>query len=161
MHCVIILLMKGLKKKYPDFESFKNEDMVAIFTKEGLDRSKIWEVNQLKSVVLLNDGNYTFSSVDLPVELQFSCMYTSEVFDFDNDGDMDILFGGNQYNVVPEMGIYDGSYGIYLENQGDNKFMTYKDGAGFIVRGEIRDFIVDKNQLTVVRSRDTVQTFSF
>jgi hypothetical protein len=153
--------MKGLKKKYPDFESFKNEDMVAIFTKEGLDRSKIWEVNQLKSVVLLNDGNYTFSSVDLPVELQFSCMYTSEVFDFDNDGDMDILFGGNQYNVVPEMGIYDGSYGIYLENQGDNKFMTYKDGAGFIVRGEIRDFIVDKNQLTVVRSRDTVQTFSF
>ncbi|MFT4535554.1 MAG: hypothetical protein ACI9P5_002923 [Saprospiraceae bacterium] len=153
--------MKGLKKKYPDFESFKNEDMVAIFTEEGIDRSKIWEVNQLKSVILLNDGNYTFSSVDLPVELQFSCMYTSEVYDFDQDGDMDILFGGNQFSVVPEMGIYDGSFGIYLENQGDNKFVTYKDGAGFMVRGEIRDFIVDKNQLMVVRSRDTIQTFIF
>ena len=153
--------MKGLKKKYPDFESFKKEDMVAIFTKEGIDRSKIWEVNQLKSVVLLNDGNYKFSSVDLPVELQFSCMYTSELYDFDQDGDMDILFGGNQYSVVPEMGIYDGSFGIYLENKGDNKFTIYKDGAGLLVRGEIRDFVVDKNQLMVVRSRDTIQTFIF
>ena len=153
--------MKGLKKKYPDFESFKKEDMVAIFTKDGLDRCKVWEVNQLKSVVLLNDGNYSFTSLDLPVELQFSCMYTSEVYDFDQDGDMDILFGGNQYNVVPEMGIYDGTYGLYIENQGDSKFVTYKDGAGFMVKGEIRDFVVSKNQLTVVRSRDTVQTFSF
>ena len=153
--------MKGLKKKYPDFESFKTEDMVAIFTKEGLDRSIVWELNQLKSVVLLNDGNYSFSSVDLPVELQFSCMYTSEVYDFDQDGDEDILFGGNQFSVVPEMGIYDGSYGIYLENKGDNKFVIYKDGAGFIVKGEIRDFVVNKNQLTVVRSKDSVQTFSF
>ena len=153
--------MKGLKKKYPDFESFKNEDMVAIFTKEGLERSKLWEVNQLKSVVLLNEGNYTFSSVDLPIELQFSCMYTSEVYDFDQDGDMDILFGGNQFSVVPEMGIYDGSFGVYLENQGNNKFVTYKDGAGLMVQGEIRDFVLDNNKLMVVRSRDTIETFSF
>lgn len=153
--------MKGLKKKYPDFESFKNEDMVAIFTKEGLDRSKVWEVNQLKSVVLLNDGNYSFTSLDLPIELQFSCMYTSEAYDFDNDGDMDILFGGNQYSVVPEMGIYDASFGIYLENQGNNQFVSYRDGAGFVVNGEIRDFIINNNQLMVVRSKDTIQTFRF
>jgi hypothetical protein len=153
--------MKGLKKKYPDFESFKKEDMVAIFTKEGLERSKVWEVNQLKSVVLLNDGNYTFTSVNLPIELQFSCMYTSEVYDFDQDGDMDILFGGNQFSVVPEMGIYDGSFGVYLENQGNNNFITYKDGAGLMVQGEIRDFVLDNNKLMVVRSKDTIQTFSF
>jgi len=153
--------MKGLKKKYPDFESFKSEDMVAIFTKEGLEKSKVWEVNQLKSVVLINDGNYSFSSVDLPKEVQFSCMYTSEVFDFDHDGDMDILFGGNQFNVVPEMGIYDGSFGVYLENQGDNNFKAYNNGAGFHVKGEIRDFIVDSDKLMVIKSKDAVQTFSF
>ena len=153
--------MKGMKKKYPDFESFKNEDMEAIFTKEGLDRSKVWEVNQLKSVVLLNEGNYSFSSLELPVEVQFSCMYTSEVYDFDKDGDMDILFGGNQYSVVPEMGIYDASFGVYLENQGDNRFVVFKDGAGFRVNGEIRDFIINNNQLMVVRSKEAIQTFRF
>ncbi len=153
--------MKGLKKKYPDFESFKNEDMVAIFTKEGLDRSKVWEVNQLKSVVLLNEGSYSFSSVELPIEVQFSCMYTSEVYDFDSDGDMDILFGGNQYSVVPEMGIYDASFGVYLENQGENKFVTFKDGAGLNAVGEIRDFIIEGNQLMVVRSKNSIQTFRF
>ncbi len=153
--------MKGLKKKYPDFESFKNEDMVAIFTQEGLDRSKVWEVNQLKSVVLINDGDFKFSSVALPSEVQFTCMYTSEVYDFDQDGDMDILFGGNQYNVVPEMGIYDGSYGVYLENQGSNQFKVYNDGAGFMAKGEIRDFVIDGDKLMVIKSKEAVQTFSF
>jgi len=58
------------------------------------------------------------------------------------------------------MGIYDGSYGHYLENQGDNHFI-FKKQSGFQVKGEIRDFVILKDKVLVNVSRDSLHTFSF
>ena len=36
--------------------------------------------------------------------------------DFDADGDLDLVLGGNLYRAKPEVGIYDASHGLYLDN---------------------------------------------
>ena len=66
--------------------------------------------------IYLNKGNFEFERISLPQEVQFSPVYAINTSDFDNDGDKDIVMGGNLFNVKPEVGIYDASYGIYLEN---------------------------------------------
>ncbi len=152
--------IKILKKKFPDFESFKTADITQIFTKEQLDQAQVSEVNQLQTVVLINEGSNKFTAIELPEEAQFSPMYASEVFDFDNDGDQDIVLGGNLYNVVPEMGIYDGSYGCFLENK-DGQYYAPQDGSGLSLKGEIRDFTIIDNQLIVLSSRDSLRAFRF
>ncbi len=153
--------IKKLKRRFPDFESFKDADITTIFTPEELAEATILQTDQLQTLLLLNQGNFKFTSLTLPKEVQFSPTYASSVYDFDADGDMDIVMGGNLYNVLPEMGIYDGNFGVYLENNGDNTFSHKKDGLGFHVQGEIRDLKVIDNTLLVTLSNDTLRSFSF
>ena len=102
--------IKLLQKRFPNFDSFKNADITTIFKEEELVKAAVLETNQLSTVLLINKGDLTFESVDLPAEVQFSPIYAFATEDFDADGDKDILLGGNLYYVLPEMGIYDGNY---------------------------------------------------
>ena len=152
--------IKKLQKRFPDFESFKKADIHAIFTEEELEKATILETNQLKTVLLINQGNFEFESLALPAEVQFSPVYAITTADFDKDGDEDILMGGNLFYVLPEMGIYDGSYGAYLENQGNHQFV-FKKESGFRVKGEIRDLVLLDDKVLVNVSRDSLLSFGF
>lgn len=153
--------IKKLKRKFPDFESFKDADIKTIFSPEELQAASILTTNQLRTVLLINEGNFTFKSAELPSEVQFSPVYASKAFDFDQDGDLDIVMGGNLFNVLPEMGIYDANFGVYLENTGNNNFTYKKNGGGFHVKGEIRDLQVLDKTLLVTLSNDSLRSFSF
>lgn len=153
--------MKSLKKRFPDFESFKTADITKIFTAEELGEAKVLITNQLKTVLLINHGNFKFTSATLPPEVQFSPIYATAAGDFDRDGDLDLLLGGNLFRVLPEMGIYDGSYGQFIENSGDGKFAYNKNGEGLMVKGEIRDFLVKDNFIMVNISGDTLRAFGY
>ncbi len=153
--------MKGLKKRFPDFNSFKEADITNILTQEELENADILECNQLRTVLLINEGQYKYSSVALPYEAQLSPIYAIDTGDYNSDGHTDIVMGGNLYGVVPEMGIYDATYGIYLENDGNGNFNTYSNGKGLRVDGEIRDFITTDSLLTVIISNDSLKTFKF
>ena len=153
--------MKILKKKFPNFESFKDADISKIFNKDELENATISEVNNLQTTILINNGKLRFNKITLPKEVQFSPIYAINSADFDNDGDKDILMGGNLFNAKPEVGIYDASYGIYLENLGDNKFKYIKNGNGFFVKGEVRDIVIDENFVIVARNSDNILTFKF
>ncbi|MCI5080285.1 MAG: VCBS repeat-containing protein, partial [Saprospiraceae bacterium] len=154
--------IKMLKKRFPDFESFKDADIRKIFTEEELAEATVLEANQLKTVLLINQGGLKFTSAKLPTQVQFSPVYAITTADFDKDGDEDLLLGGNQFYVLPEMGIYDASFGQYLENQNGQQFRFGKQESGFSIDGEIRDFILlDDNTLLVNISRDTLAAFKF
>ncbi len=153
--------IKSLKKKFPDYESFKNADMTTIFNSEQLAQATKLEVNTLFSLILINDGDFNFKVKQLPKEAQFSPIYAIATDDFDNDGDQDIVLGGNLYNVKPEVGRYDATYGVYLENDGEMNFKSYKDGKGFTLKGEIRDFVINNKKLIVARNSDSLAIFKY
>jgi hypothetical protein len=59
---------------------------------------------------------------------------------------MDILLGGNQYRVKPEMGRYDASYGALLLGDGNGKFACVPARSnGLSIDGEVRDIIAIKS----------------
>ncbi len=153
--------MKGLTKRFPDYHSFKEAGIPDIFTAEELEGSQKLEVNTLASVILINDGAGGFAVKSLPLEAQFSAIYAIAVSDFDDDGDLDLVLGGNQYSVKPEVGRYDASYGVYLENQGNMEFKDYPDGDGFKVKGEVRDIVLDQHRLIVARNNDSLVIFNY
>ena len=153
--------MKSLKKKFPDYESFKNADIPKIFTPEELKGVQIFELTYLSSALLINHGNFQFDLQSLPQEAQLSPIYAVNHSDFDKDGDIDLILGGNLYKAKPEVGIYDASYGVYLENNGATQFRTYKDGKGFSVKGEIRDLIVDEKAIYVFRNNDSLSIIEY
>ena len=150
--------MKSLKKKFPNFKSFKNADLNSIFSIESINNSYKCQVNYLSTIALKNEGNFNFSQIKLPIQVQFSPIYSIAHLDADKDGDLDLLMGGNLYNVKPEFGIYDASYGIYLENT-PNELKFYPNGKGFNLKGEVRSIVVDKKNIWVARNKDTLAHF--
>lgn len=152
--------IKELKRKFPDFESFKSADISLIFSKEQIDQSLILETDYLRTSLFMNMGGWQFKESMLPTEVQFSPIYAIESEDFDGDGDIDLVCGGNQFRVQPEMGIYDATRGVYLENDGTGTFQ-YIPQSGFSVNGEIRDIEVVNDLLMVFRSEGIPVVFQY
>jgi hypothetical protein len=74
--------------------------------------------------------------------------------DFDKDGHLDVLMGGNLYRAKPETGIYDASYGLLLKGNGKGSFEALNSPeSGVFVKGEIRSLKnvrVGDNELVIV-----------
>jgi enediyne biosynthesis protein E4 len=153
--------LKYLSKKYPDYESFKNASIQDIFTKDELAHSLVLEANTLSSVILINTGNFNFEVKDLPYETQFSPIYAITTADFDNDGDQDIILGGNLNGVMPEFGRYDASYGNFLENTGNGTFKYHQTGKGLKVNGQIRDIKIINNKIFIAKNNDSLEVYNY
>jgi len=130
----------SIKKKYLKYDSYKDQEITDIFGSKGLNGALDLTTSHLASTIFLNKGLMEFEKMDLPDEVQYSCVYTVEVADFNFDGYSDILFGGNLYDVKPEMGQYDASYGTLLIGDGAGQFVIKGQAAsGIILDGSVRN----------------------
>jgi hypothetical protein len=118
-----------------------------------LDESLIKEAKVFESSIFLNDGNGGFEKILLPAEIQFAPIQDMILSDFNRDGVLDIVLGGNFNSVRPLYGNYEASYGWFLKGDGKGGFdVQYPVESGFYVRGELntikklsinqRDFIL-------------------
>ncbi len=151
--------LRYLKKKYPDFQSFKDADMAQIFDEAQLSQASVLEVNELNSVLIKNLGNGQFEKQLLPLSVQFSPIYAITSLDADQSQGLDLLLGGNLYKVQPEVGIYDASFGHYLANDGQGNFTDRSVALGFSVSGEIRDIKFIEGTIYVFRNDDEVVAY--
>jgi hypothetical protein len=154
----------SLEKKYPTYEIYKNQQITDIFSPEQIKNSIHLEVSMLETSVFINDGKGNFTKGTLPAEVQFSPVYAADVNDYNGDGKPDIILGGNLYNVKPEVGRYDASYGTFLAGDGKGGFSFIpQKKTGFRLEGEIRDIMqvsTSKGKIVVVSgSNEPVQVF--
>ena len=153
-----------LLKKYPRYELYKEQTINDMFAPEQLTNAIQLDVAQLESSLFINDGSGNFRMKPLPLETQFSTVMAAETGDFNGDGHMDLLLGGNLYHVKPEVGRYDASYGHFLEGDGLGAFRVVPPQlSGFKLEGEIRDIRTIQtpggSMLVVARSNDPLQLF--
>jgi hypothetical protein len=153
-----------LLKKYPKYELYREQTITDIFTPEQLANAIHLDVSRLESSLFINDGSGHFSVRALPLETQFSTVMAAETGDFNGDGNLDLVLGGNLYRVKPEVGRYDASYGNFLAGDGHGGFTVIPPKvSGFRLEGEIRDFQTIHTPagkvLVVARSNDPLQLF--
>ncbi len=161
----LISQMPELKKKYLKYESYKGQTIEDIFSPEQLQSSIVHQAVRLQSTLLLNDGRGRFSLHNLPMEAQLSPVYAILPADFDGDGNVDLLLGGNLKHVKPEMGQYDASFGCLLRGRGNGTFEVLPSRrSGIKIFGEVRDFQLvpladSKRRLLVVARNDAPPLF--
>ena len=124
------------------------------FSKEQLEGALKCQVYELRSGISINNGDVTFSFKALPVRAQFSITYAIDIEDFNGDGNLDLLLGGNLSKAKPEVGVYKAAYGEVMLGDGSLNFRSVSPKkSGFHVKGEIRDFLKFKssgNDLIIV-----------
>jgi len=154
-----------LLKKYPNYEMYKEQTITAMFAPEQLSSAIQLDVAQLQTSLYINDGSGQFSSLALPLEVQFSTVMSGSTGDFNGDGKLDLLLGGNLYHVKPEVGRYDASYGHFLAGDGQGGFKSIPPSlSGLRLEEEVRHIqSIETNSgtvLVVARSNNPLQLFS-
>lgn len=160
----LVTQIPSLKKKYLKYETFRDETVSDIFSAEQLEHAVELKAYEMRSSIAINDGRGHFTLKALPLEAQFSPVYGLEVVDVDGDGHLDILAGGNLYNVKPEAGRYDGSYGLLMKGDGEGNFVSVPaQESGLHIDGQVRDAVtVNTRQGRMVffsRNNDAVKIY--
>lgn len=145
-----------LKKESNSYENYNSKSITDLFSKELLSKAIQKTAVSSASVVAINNGNGTFDIQKLPVQVQFSNMKAITVSDLNGDGNLDIISGGNYFDMKPQFGRLDANQGSVLLGKGDGTFdwVDYNH-SGFTVKGMIKSILwTSKNNLLIIRNND-------
>lgn len=159
--------MPSIKKKYVKFTDFAGKKINEILDESQLKEATVRQVYTATTALLLNNGKGKFSYQELPSEAQYSPVCGAEFFDYNHDGRTDLVLTGNFFDVLPEIGRYDASYGVVLQNKGKaadgtvNYEFVSPMVSGFFVRGQVRHMArLKQGQLILAKNNDRAQVFN-
>jgi len=127
-----------LNKKYLSYEDFAEATFTELFPISKIREADKKYVYDLASCYFENIGNNKFRRRQLPFKGQISSINDIALNDFNNDGYMDALFVGNNYNISTQLGKLDASHGQILLNN-KKGFFEMISSQNFNVNGESRN----------------------
>ncbi|MCX2679896.1 VCBS repeat-containing protein [Galbibacter sp. EGI 63066] len=143
--------LSSLKKENLKASDYAKRSIQELFPKELTDNAIQKTVTTIQSVIAINNGNGQFDIKPLPGQVQFSCVCDITPQDINNDGNIDLIMGGNNYEFKPQFSRLDSNYGCVLlgDGTGDFNWQNYNK-SGFFVRGEVKHIkpFKDKNGST-------------
>jgi len=135
-----------LKKENLKHSDYAHKSIQDLFSKELIAGSQVKQFNYAASCIAINEGNGQFTLKELPVMVQLSCINAILPIDVNNDGNIDLVTGGNQFGFLPQFEKLDGSFGDVLINDGKGNFNWQEERkTGLHLRGELRDIAMIKN----------------
>ena len=152
-------------QRYQSFNDYRNDPTDAIFPKEIQRSGFVLRAYNLASGIFFNQGK-KFTFQPLPDRAQFSPVFAIHAGDFDQDGFVDIITGGNFSQSKPEVGTYKAGFGSLFKGIGDGTFdFVPNHQAGFRIPGDIRNVleisIGDKNVLVFARNNDSIYSIEY
>jgi hypothetical protein len=120
----VVEQMMPLSRKFPDNKSFARATISDIFTADQLKGFLIRKANYFSSCYCRNEGNGKFVLQPLPVQAQISVLNSMVVDDFDGDGNLDVLFSGNDFGTEVSVGRNDAFNGLILKGDGKGGFIS-------------------------------------
>lgn len=129
----------AIKKKFKDYNSFAEANLVEIYSKEHIEKSTQYYVEDFGSAYVENLGDGTFRLSRLGLLGQLSSINDFATGDFNNDGNLDILAAGNLYGSEVETPRNDASYGLLFLGDGKGDFKTLMPyESGIHISGEVK-----------------------
>ncbi len=133
----IVGQVPSIKKSYLLHKDFSVTTMKDVF-KSSEETIKLI-ANEAASCWFENNGTGGFTKHLLPLEAQFAPVNCILANDYNNDGFLDLLLAGNEYESEVMTGQYDASYGLLLFGHADKTFISVpQNKAGVFLRGDTR-----------------------
>ena len=137
-----------MRTRFTDYKSYADATINEIYSPEELQGAKHLKANYLATAYFEGGANGKFTEKKLPVQAQYSPIYTATLMDFDKDGNQDLLLCGNINHARLRFGKYDANYGVLLKGDGKGGF-TYvtQPQSGFNIWGDVRSVLNINNTL--------------
>jgi hypothetical protein len=157
--------LSGLKGKYLNYSDYASAKITDIFSAAELKEALVLKAKNFDTSYMENLGNGKFKLVPLPLQTQFSPIYGILTDDINNDGNEDIIMGGNFFGTRVKFGRYDANKGLVLIGNGKGNFRPASVmESGLNIDGEIRDvtklMLADKTKVVLfMRNNDGIATY--
>ncbi|WP_439490470.1 VCBS repeat-containing protein [Algoriphagus sp.] len=163
MKGTLLKQLPGLRKQLTDYASYRDKTIKDLFSQELLTNSIVLKAHTLETTLFINQGGTIFERKSLPSLIQSSPVYS--IFSSRNpDGTWEIIMGGNQSKIKPELGTNLGSYGWLLHGNNENDLRVIPaQQSGLYLPGEIRDIQTIRTgegpRLLLVRNNNQIESF--
>ena len=131
--------LSSLKKQNLKASDYARRSIDQLFAPEIITNSIVKKVKTAQSVIAINEGNGNFTLQALPPQVQLSCVCGISCTDINEDGHIDIVLGGNNFEFKPQYSQLDASQGAVLLGDGNLNF-EWQDynTSGLSIREEIK-----------------------
>jgi hypothetical protein len=132
----------GLRQRFVTYDAYSKASLEDIFSKEQIEKSPKLTANHMSTSLFLNDGG-NFRYTRLPVEANFSPVYSIVSEDFNGDGHIDVLLAGNVEQTRIKIGRTDANMGCLLvgDSKGNFKYIPQLQ-SGLSIKGCVRSLEV-------------------
>ena len=154
--------MPFIAEKIPTFTEFANSSLQDIYG-DKINTSYMREVTDLKSYILINNGDSTFKKIKLPDLAQTIPILSSDVFDYNNDGYEDIIVSGNIYNTEVETPRLDNPFAlVLLSNNKDGYYCLGPNSTGLYTKGNTKSVkILNAPKVLIVgNNNESMESFT-
>lgn len=133
--------MASMRSRFTDYASYSKATMTDLFTVTELEKAQVLEANILESIVLENSGN-GFQVKPLPRLAQSFPIFSILPIDLNQDGNMDLILGGNQTYTRIRIGLMDAGLGLVLIGDGKGNFEPLSPAeSGLAIKGDIKSIL--------------------
>ncbi|MEX6690600.1 VCBS repeat-containing protein [Danxiaibacter flavus] len=140
--------MSSMRTKFTDYKGYADAGVKDIFSSEELKSAGHLQANFLKTAYFESEGNGKLREKELPLQVQFSPVFSITSLDYDSDGQQDLLFCGNINRARLRFGKYDANYGVLLKGDGKGNFKYInQQQSGFQLKGDVRCVLNFNNTL--------------
>jgi len=118
----MIKQMISMRAKFPNYNAYATSTIDKVLTAEERKGALVKKATTFSSSILINDGKGKFKIQSMPGQAQFSNITGMVAEDFNMDGNVDLLFCGNDYGTEVSVGRYDASNGLMMKGDGAGQF---------------------------------------
>lgn len=138
----------ALKKKNIKASEYAKKTIDELFSKEIIANTIVKKASIAESVIAINEGDGTFTIQELPARVQFSCICGIQCTDVNNDGNLDLIMAGNNFEFKPQFSRLDANYGNVLLGDGKMGFdwQNYNK-SGIFIKEEVKHLELFKDKM--------------
>jgi len=133
---------------------------------DKIDGSINLEVNEFRSLIIVNVGDDGFVIKELPSLAQTFPLLSGVSKDLNSDGFEDLILAGNIYNTEVETPRWDAGRGlVLLSNQKDNYWPITAAQSGLYINGNVKALSVvhmnakNKDYLIAAKNNDVISLY--
>lgn len=130
--------MVSMRSKFTDYASYSKAKISDLFSVEELQKAQKLEIQTLESMYFENTGS-GFKAHRLPRMTQTFPVYSILPMDLNQDGNLDLILGGNQNQTRIRIGKIDAGLGLVLLGDGKGNLTPLApEGSGLGIKGDIK-----------------------
>jgi len=151
--------LPSFKKRFINYRSYADATITDMLSEKEFESSDKLRVILLETSYLKNHGDH-LEVIPMPLHLQVAPVFSMVAADVNNDGDMDVVTGGNLSATRARSGKLTGNYGIIALGNGKGGFtIVPQRKTGLRLQGDVRNMVYENGKLLVGMNNERVLSY--